>query len=457
MKAFRSIFYGKIGLKLSSFLHIGGEEEKYFSLVTDGAGRFILPAAGIAGAVKAYLGSLGMDCSDLFGSGNTEKQRGTESRVYFYDGLCKNAVPERRNGIRLDPARGTVEKGGLYTWYFIGQGMETELCMQAFLQTEAQREEIEKAFACIADGIAEKRLVFGAKKSNGAGIFQVIGTGSRILELTCARDFHAYLQGVSEMFSSIPMVKYQKGKESLYGQSGKESSVMEFELTAEIPGGLLVKGNEEKEYLPELNGRQVNAVNVRKSVDQIKCCYIPSSTIKGAVRGYAGKVCHCMQIPQEKFVRLFGGETEKKKYRSHLQVQDVLIPEKESVILDRIKIDRWLGSVIDGAKMDQEVIYTKKGGTIKICVTTDLNDSRDRNLINALVFLTLRDMGLGLVSVGSGNSIGLGRLNGLTLRIRNTTLPFKEQGIDFQRAGQQGRDMEGLVTEWLREVKSYAV
>ena len=92
MKTFRYVFYGIINVKLSGHLHVGGEDEAMFSMVTNGEGEYILPAGTIAGVIKKGVSAADPALTDLFGD------KDHESSVWFYDAPLSRVNVEKRSG-----------------------------------------------------------------------------------------------------------------------------------------------------------------------------------------------------------------------------------------------------------------------------------------------------------------------------------------------------------------------
>jgi hypothetical protein len=80
----------------------------------------------------------------------------------------------------------------------------------------------------------------------------------------------------------------------------------------------------------------------------------------------------------------------------------------------RIHIDKFTGGVM------YQGLFSEKpaGGTLEIKV--DITDGEDSSVVkkaNALVLLALRDIGIGVIPLGSGSSIGRGYVNGNMLTV----------------------------------------
>ena len=106
--------------------------------------------------------------------------------------------------------------------------------------------------------------------------------------------------------------------------------------------------------------------------------------------------------------------------------------------------------------MEQEVISTQNGNAIKIRVVTEETENQNSKLMNALVYLALRDIGLGLVTIGSGSRVGFGRLKGKELRIGNYKADFENMQIVFDEKEPTSAPLKAIVEEWLQEVACYA-
>ncbi len=448
MRDFRYVYYGKIDIKLDSFLHIGGEPEDSFALATDGRGDFILPASGIAGAIKAFVNK--KDESYVKYLGEASDTNLGESVTYIYDGICKDVVMENRKGIRIDGKYGVTQNGSLHSIYYIGQGMKSDVKIQAFLKDKDELYEFDKLFKMIQNGIYNKQITLGAKKSNGAGVFQIENSGSTFIDMSTREGLDMYLTGVDKVFDSISM-----SEPNLFTEYENATT---FCIKAEITDGLIVKN-------PGTKGDVSDAVSISKQLEGEEVYYIPGSTIKGIIRNYSEKVFHYYNKGVDRLSKLFGGQlkdnnkatgkAEYSKYRSHLLSQDAIIGKVKDVpqvVVNRIKIDRWLGSNITGAKMDQCVIATKEGKTFDIEVRVDsCNDEKDEKVLKGLVFLAMRDMAMGLLPIGSNSGIGFGRLRSKAVIINGESIEINQDTYSLNTTSEQ----EALIQSWLKEVESY--
>lgn len=425
MKSYRYVLYGKIRLELSSTLHIGGDDNSSFQMAVDGNGAYILPSSGIAGAVGHAVRKLQPDFAGLLGDADHE------SRIYFYDAPCENLSIERRTGIAIDDRYGIAKKKALLNMDYVSPGMKTEIHLQGFASDEEELKGIQAVFASIGSGFDAGYILLGAKKASGSGRFAVRDRRqekpcgqSLLLDLTKAEDRRQFLKGVQACFDAC--------KDLTVFPELPERAWDTYVLEAETPYGILVAGGN-----PEDTADRVNMYRLIHEGNE-KEYYIPGSTLKGLIRSYAYMAAAETGIDKAVLEQIFGsagkGLDENGNMtgsQSRLFVRDCLIRNPGKTIHNRIRIDRWLGSALEGAKMDTEVLYTKEEPLrLEVYISGELEESV-RNTANALVYLALRDMGAGLLPVGSNGSIGRGRLKGRSLWINGTECTFEGMKIQL--------------------------
>lgn len=429
----RYMYFFRISLKLDSILRISGGGDDEYNLVKNGDGRYIIPATGIAGAIKNYIKSeCPKDCQELFGD------MGHDSVVTYYDSICENVNIETRKGICIDARYGVAEDRKLFTNYYIGQGMECELKIQCNVE-DKDREKTVQTIKKIVAAISSGRIRFGSKKTDGAGVFQVTGAVHTILDMADDKDRSYYIENnVLSIFLDC--------KEPLVSDDSKMSNWRSFVLEAKIPNGLLVKSGDRENRA---------SVNMSKEVDHKKEYYIPASTIKGIIRSYSEKIAEYMKIPSDNLTVIFGNDNaEKKEMRAGtVYVEDCVLKNAVATRYNRIKVDRWLGSTINGAKTVDEVVSTKEDDTVSLRVSIDRSRYKENEDIlwkhaNAFVFLALRDIGIGKVAIGSGNAVGYGRLEGVNIRINDKDCP-----IDYENRKIDASSCEAELVDILKSLE----
>jgi CRISPR/Cas system CSM-associated protein Csm3 (group 7 of RAMP superfamily) len=411
------MYFFRISLKLDSVLSISGGGDDEYNLVKNGEGRYIIPSTGIAGAIKNYINSdCPEECVKMFGD------IGHHSIVTYYDAVCENVNIETRKGICIDDRYGVAENRKLFTRYYIGQGMECELKIQCNID-DKNRENIIRTIKQIAGAIKLGRIRFGSKKTDGAGVFSVKDISYMVLDMANDKERKYYIE--TDILSIFKVCEDKLSCDDI-----KISNWRSYVLEAKIPNGLLVKSGERE------NGA---SVNMSKEIDGNAECYIPASTIKGIIRSYSEMIAKYMNISNDCLVQIFGNDnTEKTNMKaSTVYVDDCILRNTVTTRYNRIKVDRWLGSTISGAKTVDEVVSTNGEDVVSLRVSIDRSRYAESDEIlwkyaNAFVFLALRDLGLGKVSIGSGNAVGYGRLEGVNLRINDKVCPidYKNKKVD---------------------------
>ena len=431
MKTFRYVFYGIINVKLSGHLHVGGEDEAMFSMVTNGEGEYILPAGTIAGVIKKGVSAADPALTDLFGD------KDHESSVWFYDAPLSRVNVEKRSGTRIDGRTGTAVSGSLHTMYFIGDGAKTCIRVQGFAETDREKEAVLAAYKTAVNGIAAGVITFGAKRSSGAGIFEVSDAAYTVLNLSREKELDQYLEGVDACF--------EKCAEQYEPEIGFIPGGTMFELEAMIPSGILVGSGERAEA--------ADKVNITRIKDGKETAFIPGTSIKGVLRDHSRRAVKALGLDKGVLTDLYGEEENRNvKAAGRVKTEDCDILSPGKIMYNRIQIDRWLGGTIESKKMDAEVIGTNTEPVrIRVWIA-DSQDSRAEKTGKALVFLALRDLGTGLISLGSGEGSGWGCLEGQKLTINGHPCRFEKDSDPGHRSIVCG-ELEEEVKEWLKALE----
>lgn len=439
------VFYGMIRIHLDSVMRIGSGREVDFGLADDGEGRLILPSSAIAGCVRSYLEAENVpETEELFGSVESGN-----SRVIIYDAPAENATIEKRTGIRMNGSTGTAADGGLFQTFFISEGMETVIRMQAFPDSENAFDDI---FQKIVNGIDSHEITFGTKGGIGAGQFSVLSAKRNVLNLMKKEDLSAYLKGIDPddpenafhlCTQEVSPVKTDLTQEGL------------FELEVEAPDGILVGGGDPT----DTERKPADDIMMHHVVKGRDIPYIPGSSIRGVLRNYAERLADTLGLDSSVVEKVFGNSTKTQrgenagKQKGMIQCSDVNINVNQDgiyMVRDRIRIDRWLGSVMNHALMNQKVVFTKTNHTfrIQVRVMPGIRGTERKNAC-AMVFLALRDIGAGLVPVGADSAIGYGYLKGVRLNVEGTQMRFEENENGMRSLHTENQNQ---ISEWLQSL-----
>lgn len=477
MKKFTYVVYGTIPVVLNSVLHIGGDDEEKYSLAVNGKGEYIIPATGTAGVVRHYLEQVKPDLLYLLG----DKKDTDESRVYYYDAVCHDIHIEQRTSTRLDHESGTAYDKSLHTISYIGSGMKAELRIQVFADDESERNNAEVIVQSVASGIESGDITFGGHTATGAGVFELEKGKEGIplarvltLDLRKKSDLGRYLEGIDSCFEETA----QNG-EVINSEKKMSANHDVFELTGYFPEGILVKSGIESDVADQENISRSDFRNLKT-----KRYFIPGTSVKGIMRSYAELIWSSFENNDTSGIDwIFGNSTDEAtgniaKSKSHVSFSDTDIfcidydehQEGHQKVHNRIKVDRWLGGVITGGKMNEEIIGVPEDAPVTIRVSVDKNykiknegennsenkvkyDEKIQQAAKAIVFLALRDIGTGRVTIGSGNSIGLGHCTGTELKVNGETFKFENGSIAAN--GKNEHPIEWLKTleEWVSSIK----
>ena len=324
MMNFRYSVYGRIRVRLTGVLHIGGEpeddavtEKDAAALARDGEGRYIIPASGLAGVVRHFLeereSETGEQQNDVdrmlafFGGSEAG-----ENRIYFYDGICENVMLERRAGSRMDHAMGTAQEGGLHAKVCLAPGMTTVLPLQIFAEDEEKRETAVKLIQEIAGALDSGRIKLGAGTANGAGTFRVQKISYRSLDLQDRHDLDRYLEGLDDLLTG-----QGEGWKELTWEKVPEPD--QFILTVDAPEGILVKNYSQTDIADAVNV----SFCIADDADTLHY-YIPGTSFKGVLRTGAEKIWSTLHLPAEDLEQIFGSapDSQNNRQKSHIYVRD---------------------------------------------------------------------------------------------------------------------------------------
>lgn len=452
MRAFTRVVYGIIDVELLSALHIGtgnDSKDQASDIAVDSDGAYILPASAIAGVSLHYIRGLQDNTAnavlDLMGNPlHPRAGARLESKVYFYDAHCENVQIEQRTGVGMDHKRGTAMNGRLFKGLFLSPGMTASIRLQIFAADQNEVETAEWLIKHIAQGYHSGKIAMGSRTSSGAGRFHVTGIKTLILDLTTDEGLDQYLAGVESCYKRTQTDGQPVAIAELLQNT--TDRIDSYVLHAYCPQGLIVRSGERH---PRMKGEQVDNVTVNmfytmpQELDADKepelHYFIPGTAVKGILRTYAERVYSVLHLDTAELDYLFGPDpdSDAPKRKSCIHTFDTDLPHVKVKSHNRIKIDRLLGSVMDGGKMEEELLYvTETPFELQVMIDNGLlenleSDKADilRQHAEAILFLAMRDLGTGRVTLGSGSSIGHGRLQGEDLVVNGATFPISGEEI----------------------------
>lgn len=429
-------------------LHIGNGENTDGQVLVHPTDRMpFVQASGIVGSFRFYYKMIyGEDEANwLFGSENYEENSiRQESKVRISDGsLCKDKlVMELRPRLKINPWTGTCdnsnvqgtdrESGQKFEMEYVGAGAQIKFCV--YLYDIGSRNKLESVF----DAIQHQQIRFGGQKSNGCGYLRIDELKYKEFNMTCENDLALWMQE-------------DELDENLYTSqnlSGTPCSVYAYEIavTGRTDGELLVRNI----MMADCNHSKMVDQNIRNArMDYI----IPGSSLKGAIRSQMEKIASYLRT-EEIIGDTFGIPAEKGKEgkSGNICFFDTIVGTREkndsNRTTHRIHIDKFTGGVMHGS------LFTEKSVFGDVTLRIKILDKNQPERSCGLLLFALRDLAVGMVSIGSGRSVGKGFIEVDKLKIKSKDGNFAEIsfGTDYCKAN-SFKDKAGIIKKCLGAVK----
>ncbi|WP_040214153.1 RAMP superfamily CRISPR-associated protein [Clostridium polynesiense] len=377
-------------------LHIGGDNDEL--LIDKEKNEIYLPGTTIAGALRSYLKTIGFEKVDkLFGV--VEGNKNLLSRIFVYDSFSPLKSMDIRSGVKIDRFSGAASDKAKFERSYAGEGHEFTLKLEVYADTEKDYEDYNSAVYSCIKAIAAGNITLGAYKTSGAGRFKVKEIKELFFHLNKKEDLFSYLK------NSKDYVK--KSIEDIEVKNDYNTAFIEYELKGETLTPLLIKG---MSTLDHTRSDSEGIKNVRGEY------IIPGTSLKGVIRSHGERILKYYK--KEAYGdMIFGGTNNTKSISKFIAFDSSLMKCREE-LYSRIKVDRFAGSVMKGQKPEETLIT----GEVNIKGALRPIEIKDNKEINeeaaALIALIFRDIALGELPLGSGSSVGRGRIKGRELIIK---------------------------------------
>lgn len=412
-----------ISLKNISPFRIGNGAEGNDLLLVDK--HALINGTSIAGAFRKFLES---KKNSIFSK--VFSNDGDISSVYFYDSYSleeiKNEDLKLRDHVKIDYKSSTSLDRCLFSEYYISEGKQFDIAFEirAFKIDDEIYDElctlIEDFIYLLSDG----KITLGSNTTFGFGEFEAVDD-------LYEKEFD--LSKKEELDEYLSLEKIEKKNLIKTNQRKVESEEIEINFKGYCEDGLIVRGKVEKELTSESNKEKSDRKkSVQNSYVEDEFYVIPASTIKGVVRSYIYKIYETLNKEDLADIdQIFGNRDNenKDKIQGKVIFHDVkvsMIKDKNIQTYNRIKIDRFTGGAAEGGIFSENLVIANKNNPVEIKIT--LKEDSDKAL--ALILLTLRDIGLGYVSLGSGDGVGYGIFKGISICINGGK--YKECKVDFK-------------------------
>ena len=389
-------------------LHVGSANgENGEILIHPVSGEPFIQASGIAGAFRDYTASfISADAaSEWFGDKDRTDGR---SRIVFTDGVFNkgNFKMELRTRVSIDPKTGTTaaadgKSGQLLQTEYITAGSEVFFKIYEYCKSKDEMTVLKKCLKALDNG----SILLGGQLSNGCGQFKL----RKVDLITCDMT----TEDGRKNWGNLAAAKSMDICEDIRKVEIENESSLEFTMDVVFDEAILVKGDQVNQSVIE----KTTGIRFKEGerlpdkmqlMDGMNRFIIPGSSTKGVFRNHMEKIMkYCgLDAVSERGEKSLGDKIFED--RSHLFFYDSFIGGGMNLQV-RTRIDKFTGSVMDKALFKEAV----NGGsnaesTIKIRLYKKNLSEVEIKKITALLFMTMRDCAIGIVSLGSGYNVGRG-------------------------------------------------
>jgi len=406
-------------------------------LLDEATGKALLPGTSLTGALRNYLyeyrQGYGRRRSDglieaLFG-GDKGDDKGNQSALIIDDALGEKPAIELRDGVRIDPVTRTAKidfrngkaRGYKYDLQLLAAGARFPLRIELLVSPGAREMEVRQALALALDGLAKGEIGIGLRKRRGFGECKVVGWRVQHYDLKQPADLIAWLAAEQAGWDNVSAWPTQVGtdiadllKVPLEGMEDKRSHCSihaEFVLASSL---LIRAGFGEQDRGPDtVHLHSAQPGGQRKPV-------LSGTSLAGALRHRAERILRTLGDGKSSSAMLddmFGpaeitGDKRKVK-ASRLIVKETVIKNPVDLVQNRIRIDRFTGSVHETGLFNEQPVFGKDDTLVAVDLT--LRNPKDAEI--GLLLLLLKDLWTGDLPLGGEANIGRGRLKGVRAQI----------------------------------------
>ena len=325
-----------------------------------------------------------------------------------------------RPRLKINGKSGTAAVGSKFDVANIVRGSHLSFEL-TWLGSEQGGNEI-AAVECMLGAVNCGEIKVGAQKSNGFGKLSLI-VHKRIYNLFDEKDRTAWQDGCDDG-DLIELPKIASNEQVVFDVDGFADSV-------------LIKASAQM-YENDLS----YTVTITENGQPV----LPGSSVKGAIRAQCTRIAESAGVRECLFEELFGRAARDgdNGQSGAICVDDVRMEGAGKQKIKRIRINRFTGGVIRGGLFAEEPL----SGEVRLHISARAK----HEACYALLVYALRDLGLGLYGLGSGDAIGRGYIAVRQIRIqtpdgRNAAIAFDKNRV------MRVEDADGLLNEWQRAWK----
>ena len=413
-------------------------------LVDETSGAPLLHGTSIAGALRNYLRERDMGygkkeksgslVSRLFGRIRGDDE-GDQSPLIVFDAPGISAGLELRDGVAISPETRTAEDKKKFDMELLAAGSSFDLRFELAANKDNTKE-LCGALATALQGLQDGQITLGARKRRGFGQVRVEGWQVWRYDLQKKEGLLAWLASEREWDKDWPELPGKSLAEKLQATINQtdKREIARLEAFFSIDGTLLIRsGFGESDSGPDL-------VHLHSARDGGKPTpVIPGTSWAGVLRHQALKIARTVSdnkqamdkdmkplwkddkkekplLISDVFVEgLFGPSEikpgEKNVRASRVEVRETVVENTSSLVMTRVKIDRFTGGAFESALFTEQPVIGKPG-VKNVRMDLTLRNPREAEL--GLLMLLLKDLWTGELPIGGEAGVGRGRLQGFS-------------------------------------------
>jgi len=395
-------------------LRSGGTDGDTESVLRRRNGQALLQGASLAGALREWL----IGCAP---AGLVERLFGSQAgggRLVVSDGnFSSESDMQIRPRVRVDSAAGCADsKGkGKFDLAHMAAGSKLTFCL-VWMGSGVDEEELD-AVERMLSALHSGEILLGAQKTNGFGRVS-LDVIKQTYNLKNAVD-RAMWRDEGKGGNHLTLKQHQNTKYAKFTVTGTTA-------------GLLVKS------ASPLHDKMGSLI---ENLEENGKAILPGSSIKGAVRARAEAIAGLIGLGREVTERIFGrgAQNGDNGQAGLVRFEDAILPEQTQHVV-RIHIDRFTGGVIKNSLFQEET----HSGELTLKISVPVNQP----VACALILFALRDLGLGLYTLGSGWAVGRGRVD-----VREITVQTPEGDVAALRFNGDGdcsvEDSRDVLKTWI--------
>ena len=440
-------------------------------------GRPLLPGTSIAGALRNYLRErefgygviedLNSPASLLFG-GIRGDDEGAQSPLIVYDAVGTSAGLELRDGVAINSITRTAVDEKKFDIQLLAAGSIFDLHFELLVnEKEKDLRGLRDALFTALSGLENRHITLGARKGRGFGRCTCNNWEVKKYNLTDKEQLKKWL--ISERsWTDVPDlsdVSPQPGQTigemlnaKILAKDIRDDAVLS--ATFSIDGTLLIRSG----FGASDEGPDTVHLHSKRLGNERPVPVIPGTSWAGILRHRALKIARTLSKnnkdngkKSQNFIDNMFGPSEIKKNDRHtrasrVRIQELQILGSTSMVMTRVKIDRFTGSSFESALFGEQPEIGKLGDKN---VRLDLTLRTPTEAEIGLLLLLLKDLWTGDLPIGGKSSVGRGRLKGLdaTLDAMDNNWNFKAGKSDGLTITHDVGKLQNFVTAFKNEME----